>query len=138
MNASPQKALILYCPSEPNVAIPHIDQLTKMGCSGSLLLESENKDEGKCLFKNKIEIRETKEGGCMCVCVCIWREALKISQPCFIVSLEISNDIFQILGLYNVRVLNVHACKCRIQRLTLFFYYSKRENKEASEIYSTR
>ncbi|KAI8883300.1 hypothetical protein K501DRAFT_249839 [Backusella circina FSU 941] len=46
MSASPQKALIIYCPSEANVAIPSIDQLTKLGCSGSLLLESENKDEG--------------------------------------------------------------------------------------------
>ncbi|RCH99363.1 hypothetical protein CU097_011665 [Rhizopus azygosporus] len=41
---SPESVLIYYCPFLPNRPVPHVNKITKMGCSGQLMLEKKSTD----------------------------------------------------------------------------------------------
>lgn len=38
-NSTPKKALLIYCPFQPNQPIPNVDMLTLKGCLGQMALE---------------------------------------------------------------------------------------------------
>lgn len=55
----PKKALILYCPCEPNEAIPNVDLLTAKGCSGQLILEATGMTQTNLSFLFTLVIKPT-------------------------------------------------------------------------------